>query len=308
MPVRKQSLWLQIKENYQLYLFLAVPIFLTILFQYVPMAGVVIAFKQYSIRAGIFASPWIGLENFERFLTSYQFLRVVINTLSVSVYSLLAGFPLPILFALLLNSIPFKKYKKIVQSVTYMPHFISTVVMVGLIMQIFNARIGVFGVFWKAVTGEMAPDIIAEPGAFRHLYVWSGIWQSTGWSSIIYFAALSSADKELHEAAQIDGATLFQRVLHIDLPCILPTASILLIMSAGGIMSVGFTKVLLMQNNLNISTSEVISTYVYKIGVVTNGGDFSFGSAVGLFNSVTNLTLMILVNSICRKLGGSSLW
>lgn len=306
--MQKNTLRQRIRANYQLYLFLAIPLFFVLLFSYVPMGGIILSFKQYDIRKGIFGSPWTGFKYFNSFFNSYQFEVVLKNTLWLSFYGLVASFPTPIIFALVLNAVPFLRYRKVVQTVTYMPHFISTVVMVGLLMQIFNARIGVFGVIWKAFTGEMAPDLFGKPNAFPHLYVWSGIWQGTGWSSIIYFAALSSVDKGLHEAAEIDGATRFQRVLHIDLPCILPTACIMLIMAAGRIMSVGFEKVFLMQNDLNLDTSEVISTYVYKIGIVTGGGDPSYGTAVGLFNSLVNFILMMFVNSVCRRLGGSSLW
>ena len=180
--------------------------------------------------------------------------------------------------------------------------------MVGILMQVFNMRSGVYGILYSAFTGSAAPDLFASPSAFRHMYVWSGIWQNLGWDTIIYLAALMNVDPELNEAAQIDGANRWQRMWHIDLPTILPTASILLILAAGKVMNVGFEKVYLMQNDLNISTSEVISTYVYKIGMVTGGGDFSYGTAIGLFNSVVNFILIILVNAICKKLGGSSLW
>ena len=304
----RNALLRRIRANYQLYLFLLLPAACVVLFHYVPMGGIVLAFKQYNIRKGIWGSPWVGFKYFNRFFGSYQFGRVIGNTLSVSFYSLFASFPIPILFALVLNAVPLPRFRKTVQTVTYMPHFISTVVMVGLLMQIFNPRMGLFGIVYKALFGEMAPDLFGKPAAFRHLYVWSGVWQSTGWASIIYFAALSSVDRGLHEAAQIDGASRFARVLHIDLPCILPTARIMLIMAAGRVMSVGFEKVFLMQNSLNLSASEVISTYVYKVGIVTGGGDFSFGTAVGLFNSVVNFALMMTVNFICRRLGGSSLW
>lgn len=305
---KRRAALAMISEDYELYLFLLIPMTLIFMFNYLPMSGIVLSFKDYSINAGIFGSEWVGFKQFIRFFSSYQFERVIRNTLTVSFYGLFASFPIPILFALALNANPFTRFKKTVQTITYMPHFISTVVMVGLLFQIFNARIGVYGIAIKQLTGVMAPDIMAEPGAFKHMYVWSGVWQSTGWSSIIYFAVLSSVDKELHEAAQIDGASRFKRIIHIDLPCVLPTASIMLIMAAGKIMSVGFEKVYLMQNGLNISASEVISTYVYKVGLVTGGGDFAFGSAVGIFNSVVNFMLMITVNYICRKLEGSSLW
>lgn len=306
--MQKKSLGSRIREHWQLYLFLIAPLAVIILFSYVPMGGIVLAFKKYDYRLGIWKSPWVGMKYFNRFFHSYQFKRVLTNTLSISFYSLLASFPLPILFALMLNAVPYPRFRKCVQTVTYMPHFISTVVMVGLLMQIFNARTGIFGVTWKAITGENAPDLFGIASAFPHLYVWSGVWQGTGWNSIIYFAALSGVDKQLHEAAEIDGANRFQRVWHIDLPCILPTASIMLIMAAGRVMSLGFEKIYLMQNSLNIAASEVISTYVYKVGIVTGGGDFSFGTAVGLFNSVVNFILLMTVNFVCKRLGGSSLW
>lgn len=266
------------------------------------------AFEKFDNRLGVIGSPWIGLENFTRFLTSYQFGRVLVNTISLSFYGLIAGFPTPIIFALALNAVPSDKFKRFVQTVAYMPHFISTVVIVGLIMQLLNSRIGAYGVLFHAITGENAPDLFAIASSFPHIYVWSGVWQGTGWGSIIYFAALTSIDTELHEAAEIDGASRFQRMIHIDLPCILPTASIMLILSAGNIMSVGFEKTFLMQNSINLSKSEVISTYVYKVGIVTGGGDFSFGTAVGMFNSVVNFLMIITVNRICRGLGGTSLW
>jgi len=298
----------RILNRWQLYLFLLPPLAYIFIFAYVPIGGLTIAFNEFDLRYGIFASEWVGFENFTRFLSSYQFERVLKNTLSVSFYSLFAGFPLPILFALFLNAIPFSKYRKTVQTITYMPHFISVVVLVGIIMQIFNVRSGFYGTMYRAMVGPEVPDLLGIANAFPHMYVWSGIWQGLGWNSIIYFSVLSSIDPTLHEAAQIDGATRVQQLWHIELPHLLPTASILLILSAGGIMNVGFEKVLLMQNELNLRTSEVISTYVYKVGLVTGGGDFSFATAIGMFNSVINFALLVTVNLITRKLGGSSLW
>lgn len=303
-----QALGARIREHWQLYVFLSVPLLYIIVFAYIPMGGLAIAFEKYNGSDGFFGSAWVGFRNFETFFRSYEFERVLRNTLTLSFYSLLANFPLPILFALALNAVPGTGYRRLVQTVAYMPHFISTVVIVGLLMQVLNARIGAYGVIFNALTGSKAPDLFAEAGSFPHMYVWSGVWQGTGWSSIIYFAALSGIDTGLHEAAQIDGANRFQRMIHIDLPCILPTASIMLIMAAGRVMSVGFEKVYLMQNTINLKTSEVISTYVYKMGMVNGGGDFSFGTAVGMFNSVVNFILIIAVNRICRSLGGSSLW
>ena len=255
--------------RWQLYLLLLIPLLYIIIFHYLPIGGLQIALKAYDPRYGIAGSPWVGFRYFEKFLGSYQFIRVLRNTLTISAYSLLAGFPLPILFALLLNAMPYVRYKKLVQTVTYVPHFISTVVMVGILMQVLNMRSGLYGVLYNKIAGVPAPDLFGSPSAFRHMYVWSGIWQNLGWDTIIYLAALMNVDLALNEAAQIDGANRLQRLWHIDLPTVLPTASIMLILAAGKVMNVGFEKVYLMQNDLNISASEVISTYVYKVGMVT---------------------------------------
>ena len=307
-PQGRPGLLCRMRNCWQLYLFLVIPVALTLIFRYYPMLGIQIAFKNFDYRLGIWGSPWVGLRHFGRFVKSYQFSRVLFNTLRLSLYGLIAGFPLPILFALLLNALPFKRYKKLVQTVTYMPHFISVVVMVGIISQLLNIHVGIYGQAYKAFTGTTAPDVLGIASAFPHVYVWSGVWQGLGFNSIIYVAALAGVDAELHEAAEIDGASLFQRVLHIDFPTILPTASIMLILACGNVLSVGFEKVYLMQNTLNQRTSEVISTYVYKVGMVTGGGDFSFGTAVGMFNSIVNFALLMLVNFCTKKLGGNSLW
>lgn len=254
--------------------------------------------------------PFVGLRQFDRFFRSYEFSRVLKNTLVISGYGILASFPIPIVFALMLNSIRQGKFSKCVQTITYIPHFISTVVLVGMILQIFNSRVGLYGVIYNAVTGSIPSDLLANPSAFPHLYVLSGIWQNFGWDSIIYIAALTGISQELHEAAELDGASRFKRLLHIDLPGILPTITIMLILNTGRIMSVGFEKVYLMQNNLNLSASEVISTYVYKIGMGVGSAvpDYSYSTAIGLFNSVINLILICTVNAISRKLSETSLW
>ena len=296
------------KKNWRLYLFLLLPVLYILIFAYVPMAGVQIAFKDYDFTNWVWGSEWVGLKNFKRFFESYNFWEILKNTIVLSFYSLLVSFPIPIIFALIINAFPAQRFKKTVQTISYMPHFISTVVVVGMMIQILNPRTGAFGAIYTALTGNVMKDILSVPSAFSHIYVWSGIWQSMGWSSIIYIAALSGVDSELHEAAQIDGASRFQRVLHIDLPSILPTAIILLILSAGNIMNVGFEKVYLMQNDMNISASEVISTYVYKIGMSVGTGDFSFATAIGLFNSVINFALLITVNFISKRLSQNSLW
>lgn len=294
-------------ERWQLYLFMLVPLAFILVFSYYPMLGIQLAFKKFNLNLGIWGSPWIGMGNFNKFLSSYMFERLIKNTLSLSFYGLVAGFPIPIIFALMLNSMRNLKYKKFIQTVTYIPHFISTVVMVGIVMQVFNPKIGMFGVLYPMLTGSQAPDIMSNPGAFPHLYVWSGIWQSMGWSSIIYIAALSAVDTSLYESAEIDGASRFKQVIYIDLPSILPTAVTLLILSAGSIMNVGFEKVFLLQNDLNMRTSEVISTYVYKIGL-TGQTDFGYATAIGLFNSVINFILIVFVNTISNKLSKQSVW
>jgi putative aldouronate transport system permease protein len=273
------------------------------------MVGVIIAFKKFSPVYGIFDSPWVGLKNFTKFFNSHWFERTVTNTMSLSFYTLLAGFPIPIILALSLNVLRKDKFKRFVQTVTYMPHFISVVVLVGMLSQLFNPIIGLYGNISRIFTGETPRDILGLANVFPHMYVWSGIWQQMGWNSIIYIAALSAVDPELHEAAEIDGASRFKRVRHIDLPTILPTITILLILQAGRIMNVGFQKVFLMQNSLNLKTSEVISTYVYRIGLGSGGNsDFSYAAAIGLFNSFINLLLIITVNWISRKLSETSLW
>lgn len=294
--------------RWQLYLLLILPIVWVVLFCYVPMSGLVLAFKKYNAGLGIWGSPWVGTDNFRNFFSSYKSSMVIKNTLTLSLYSLLAGFPIPILFALLLNVMPGKKYKKIVQTVTYVPYFFSTVIMVGLLFQLLDYRIGLYGALYRILTGGVAPNIMAAGTNFKHVYVWSGVWQATGYNAIIYIAALSTADETLHEAAMIDGASRLQRVLHIDIPAILPTASIMLILAVGNIMNVGYEKVLLMQNNLNMNYSEIISTYTYKVGLASGIPNFSLSTAIGMFNSVVNFTLLIITNFVSKKINGSGIF
>lgn len=294
--------------RWQLYVFLVIPIIYIILFNYVPMFGIQLAFKKFNARLGIWGSPWVGFDQFVKFFTSYQFTRVIKNTLTISFYGLLAGFPLPIMLALVLNSIRNGRYKKVVQTITYLPYFISLVVMVGILTQMLNPRIGMVANLYSLLSGKDAPDLMSNPHAFPHIYVWSGVWQSLGYNSIIYIAALSGVDAELHEAAEVDGASRFQRIIHIDLPTILPTAAIMLILNAGQIMNIGFDKPYLMQNSLNLSASEVISTYVYKVGIASSTNDFSYATAIDLFNSSVNMVLITVVNFFSKKLGGNSLF
>ena len=294
---------------WQLYLFLLIPVLYIVIFSYIPMIGAQIAFRKFNFLGGIWYSPWAGFDNFIRFFNSYMFKRVIGNTLRISFYEIIAGFPIPIIFALCLNTIERLRFKKFVQTVTYMPHFISVVVIVGMLMQVFHPLNGIYGIIIKAFSGNQAADLFGSPDAFPHLYVWSGIWQSFGWSSIIYMAALTSVPEELYEAARIDGASRFKMVLHVDLPALAPTIVILLILRVGSIMSLGFEKAWLMQNNLNLRTSELISTFVYKQGLAAGGPtDFSYAAAIGIFNSVVNLALLIMVNRIARKLSDTSLW
>ncbi|MBQ8232183.1 MAG: sugar ABC transporter permease [Lachnospiraceae bacterium] len=309
MKKKFQKLRLEIWRDRELYLFLLLPVIYIIIFAYAPMGGLVIAFKDYSVRKGIFGSDWIGLDNFVRFFESYQSGRIIANTIILSLYEILAGFPIPICFALMLNSLKGDRFKKFSQSVVNLPHFISTTVMVGILYQLLSSRTGLYGMVVEMLTGNYPADLFASANGFRHLYVWSGIWQNFGWGSVIYTAALAGVDPEYHEAAQIDGATRFQRILHIDLPCILPTIIINLILRMGSVMSIGFEKVYLMQNGLNLTTSNIISTYVYQVGLSATGtSDFSFATAVGMFNSCVNLLIITVTNSIARKVGDTSLW
>ena len=309
IAVNKKALKKRILARWQLYLWLAIPIIYYLVFKYYPMFGIQLAFKKYDVRAGIWGSEWIGLENFKRFFNSYYFKRVVTNTLRLSLYSLIVGFPIPVIFALMLNTVRNQKYKKFAQMVTFIPHFISVVVLVGMVFQIFNPRIGVYGLIYSAITGApTAPDIMSKAEAFPHIYIWSGIWQELGWNSVIYIAALAGVDSELHEAAEIDGASRFKRVLYIDLPSIVPTIVMLLILRCGSIMTVGFEKTYLLQNELNLALSEVITTYSYKVAFNGASSDFGFSTAIGLFNSVIELILLVTVNQISRKFSENSLW
>ncbi|NLZ88221.1 MAG: sugar ABC transporter permease [Clostridiales bacterium] len=307
--VNIKKLFKSYKQHWQLFVFLIIPVAYILIFAYWPMFGLQIAFKKFSIVKGIAGSPWVGFKNFLKFFNAYQFEAVITNTLTLSLYALLAAFPFPILFALVLNVVENAKYKKIVQTITYMPHFISIVVLVGMLMQIFHPMIGLYGKFYKAVTGQIPSDLFANPSAFKHLYVWSGVWQGFGYNSIIYIAALTNVSGELHEAADVDGASRFQRVIHIDFPALVPTIVIMLILRMGSIMSIGFEKTYLMQNSLNLSSSEIISTFVYKKGLGAGvGNDYSYSTAIGMFNSIVNLILITTVNMISRRVTETSLW
>lgn len=284
-----------IKRNWQLYLFFTLPgLLLTIIFKYIPMGGILIAFEDFNPMRGIFGSEWVGLEHFRRFLSSPDFMTYLVNTLKLSVYGLLWGFPVPIVLALLLNRIRRKSLQKKVQLIIYAPNFISVIVLCGMIF-IFLSPVGpVNKLFGTSI------NFMTMPEAFRSIYIVSGIWQGAGWASIMYTAALSNSSPELAEAAVMDGASIFQQILNVDLPAIKSIIVIQFILQAGNIMSLGFEKAYALQTSLNIPTSEILPTYVYKLGLQM--GDYSFSTAVGLFNSVINVILLILVNTIVKKL------
>lgn len=310
VAVKQKSLKKRIIARWQLYLLLSFGVAYFLIFKYYPMFGIQLAFKKFDIGKGIWGSEWVGFDNFRRFFQSYNFKRTFINTLRISIYSQLAGFPMPIILALALNSMRGEKYKKFVQMVTYMPHFISTVLIVGMLNQFLNPITGLYGRIYSFFSdGQMsASNILGSATAFPHVYVWSGVWASMGWSSIVYIAALAGVDAELHEAARIDGATRFQRILHIDIPSIIPTIVTLLILNTGKMMSVGFEKAYLLQNNMNLQTSELISTYSYKQSFNTGIGDFGLSTAIDFFNNVINIVLLLVVNKISKKVSETSLW
>ena len=295
-----------LQVNAGLYALVLPAFILLVIFAYFPMYGVLLAFKDYDSSFGIMGSEWVGFEHFERFFRSYYSMEVIRNTLVISIYSLIVGFIFPIILALLLNSIDCLWFKKSVQMISYAPYFISTVVIVAMIQAFFDSSIGTVGAMLKQLGIKTEIDWLISSKAFPHIFVWSSLWQSLGWSSIIYISALSGVSPELYEAATIDGATKFHKIRYIDLPSITPTMVTLLILSVGNILSVGFEKVYLMQNANNEETSEVISTYVYKKGILAS--DYGLGSAVGLFNAVVNFIMLATVNFAAKKISDYSIW
>ncbi|KAF6568226.1 sugar ABC transporter permease [Paenibacillus polymyxa] len=302
-PNRK--IWNQIKRNYELYLFLLPIIIIYLVFKYYPMYGIQIAFKDFSPSRGIWGSEWVGFKHFIDFFDSYNFWTIMTNTLTLSALSLVFSFPAPIIIAIMLNQMLAKRYKKIVQTVIYAPHFISTVVLVGMLNVFLSPNSGIVNHIITWFGGDPIM-FLADEGWFRPLYILSGVWQETGFATIIYLAALAGVNPELHEAAIMDGASKWKRVMHVDIPSILPTIVILLILALGNIMGIGFEKAFLMQNDLNYATSNIIPTYVYEIGI--QKAQYSFSTAVGLFNSVVNIILIVTVNRIAKKLTETSLW
>ncbi|TDC18141.1 sugar ABC transporter permease [Kribbella albertanoniae] len=305
----RPSQWTQarrsLRRHWQLYLLIIVPVAYFVIFKYIPISNAVIAFKDYSPIKGPWGSPWVGFHNFELFFQNPVFWTLVKNTFFLAGYTVLASFPIPIILAIALNEIRVGVFKKTVQLVTYAPYFISTVVVVSMTILVLSPRLGfvndAIGLF-----GVPSIDFLGNPDYFRHIYVWSDVWQTTGYSAVIYLAALSGIDPALHESARIDGASRLQRIRNVDLPGIMPTAVIILILGVGNIMSIGFEKAFLLQNPLNTAQSEIIATYVYKTGLLN--ADFSMATAIGLFNSVINLVLLVVVNFVAKRITGNGLW
>lgn len=290
----KKSLGSRIADNWQLYLLLLIPVVLTVIYKYIPMYGIQIAFRDFKASRGMFGSEWVGLKWFERFFTAPTCGRMIKNTILLSLYSLLWGFPVPIILSLCINQLRFNRYKRVVQTVLYAPHFISTMVICGMIRIFLSPSGGLINLLLGT-----SIDFLTESSAFRTIYIASGIWQDAGWGCIIYLATLSNVDTSLYEAAKVDGASVFQRIMNVDIPALLPMAILQLIMSAGSLMNVGFEKVWLLQTDLNKATSDVIAVYVYQQGI--ENAKYSYSTAVGLFNTAVNLILLIIVNKIASK-------
>lgn len=305
MRPKTKGFFQAVRREYGLYLLFLVPLIWYLVFMYFPMYGLQIAFKRYNAKLGILGSPWVGFKYFQQFFGSYYFKDLLVNTLVLNVYQMALGFPIPIVLALVINEIHSQPLKKAVQNVTYIPYFLSMVVVVSMLTLFSNPNYGLFNKI-AGIFGGGGVDYMAKEDCFRTMYVLSGVWQNMGFNSVIYIAALSSIDPQLYEAAEIDGASRMHKILNISIPCIMPTIVILFIMRIGSLMNVGFEKVLLMQNNVNMGKSDVISTFIYRNGI--QKGQFSYSAAVGIFNSLINLALLVGANMLTRRLGDSSLW
>lgn len=303
--LKPKKVWKNIRKCAGLYAMLAVPLIWYIVFKYVPMYGLQIAFRKFNPTLGITKSPWAGLTYFKQFFGSYYFTDILRNTVTLSLFTMLIGFPMPIILALLINEIKNVRFKKLIQNITYMPNFLSVVVIVSMLTIFSNRDYGLFNKI-RELFGAAPVDLMSKPAYFQPMYVFSNVWQFMGFNAIIYIAALSGVDQELYEAASIDGASRMQKILHISLPCIMGTILIMFIMRIGSLMSVGFEKVYLMQNNVNLSASEIISTFIYKNGI--QKGQFSYSTAVGLFNSVINFVLLVSANFVSKKMTDTGLW
>lgn len=294
-----------LKKHKWLYVMLIIPVIFVLIWNYWPMYGVMIAFRDYSPAFGILGSPWVGLKHFERFFASYFFVEILVNTLRLSLYSLLVSVPLPIILALLFNELNRKWFKSTVQTISYIPNFISVVVVIGMVQFFFSTQDGMINMLLETF-GFSAIDFLGSPKWFPHIYVWSGVWQSVGWGTLIYTAAMSGISPDQYEAAYLDGASRLQCIKNITIPSIMPTIIISTILATGSILSVGFEKTFLLQNASNLAASEVLSTYTYKMGIIN--GEYSFSAAVGLFNNVINFIVLFAVNKIAQKTNESSLW
>jgi len=294
-----------LKKHWQLYLIVIPPALFFLIFKYYPMLNTILAFKDYNVIKGIWGSPWVGMKNFNLFFDNPMFGTLVKNTIYISGYMLLAGFPIPILLALMLNEVRNGRFKRLVQLVSFAPYFISTVVMVSIIMLFLAPRLGFVNIALNYF-GMESINFLGKPGMFRSIYVWSDIWQTAGYTAVIYLAALAGIDPTLYEAAKVDGASRFQKIIHVDIPGILPTIMIILILNVGNIMALGFEKIYLLQNPLNLVNSEIIATYVYSVAMLN--ANYGFGTAVGLFNSLINLILLVSVNSLAKRFSNTSIW
>jgi len=306
-PRSLRGTWRQIRHGWQLYLLLLLPVAWLLVFMYYPMYGAQIAFRDFLPGKSITGSDWIGLENFTRFFNSPMFMRLMKNTLWLSFYSLVVGFPIPIILALSLNQLQTGFFKRTVQMVSYAPYFISTVVMVGLLLNFLDLRRGPVNLLLMQL-GLDPVQFMGSAELFPSVYVWSGVWQNTGFATIIYLAALTTVDPSLHEAAVVDGANRLQRMWHIDIPAITPVIVTVFILNMGQLLNVGFEKTYLMQNQLNLATSEVISTYVYKTGLAGGIANFSYAAAIGLFNSLIGLVLLVSANWAANRLTNKGLF
>ena len=301
---KKGNIWHRVYSDRALYLLLLPSFIIMFIFTYLPMYGVVIAFKDFTPAKGIMGSSWAGFKYFKQYFNSFQFWPTIKNTLILSIYSIVVTFPLPIVLALICNQMRTGKFKKVFQVSTYLPHFISTVVMCGMIILFLSPSSGVIAKLLSLI-GIQMPNVMGSAGAFPSVYVWTEVWQHLGWDSILYIAALAAIDPSLYEAATMDGASKWQKMLKIDIPLLMPTATVMFILRMGSVMNVGFEKVYLLQNNLNTASSEIISTYVYKMGLVSS--QYSLSSAIGLFNNLINLILLVTVNYISKKMSDTSL-
>ncbi|WP_112182781.1 MULTISPECIES: ABC transporter permease subunit [Paraliobacillus] len=304
-PKKKKNFFKTIVEDYQLWLLILPAIIVVIIFNYIPMYGIQLAFREYDFTAGLTGGEWVGLKYFEQFINSHMFWDLLRNTLLISLTTIIIGFPAPIILALIINQITWKKGKKILQTTVYLPHFISIVVLVGLLNVLLSPNNGLIGLAVSAF-GFEDTNLLASVKAFVPVYVLSDVWQHVGWNSIIYLAALSSVDPQLYDSAKVDGASRWQIIKNVELPAIVPTIIILLILNMGTAISTGFEKIFLMQNSLNLPVSEVIETYVYKIGIISN--QFSYAAAIGLFNTLINFSLLLLMNYIAKRFFKISLW